>query len=67
MKELNVKLNRRSESESTDIVQIKIDELCFRVTAEIDGGVRINKVDQSIHGKHGMKITPASGNEIVIK
>lgn len=66
MRTFEIKTKRDEKKIPVERVFIDTGETMFRVTLDIDGKLRINKIDMTENFEHSMNVKPASGNEILI-
>ena len=60
---MELQITREGSKRETAYVIIHIGETKFRITEEIDGGIRINKFD---FDDTSIKIQPCVSNEVII-
>jgi hypothetical protein len=67
MRTFEIRTKRSENKKPVEKIEIDTGNTLFRITLDIDGGLRINKVDKTEDWKHSISISPASGNEIIVK
>lgn len=66
MRTFEFKSSRNGEKETTERLFVDTGDSLFRLTLEVTGELRINKIDKTEEFDHTLKINPSSGNEILI-